>query len=183
MPTARFLLRHLGATDPVLVHRYVNENRFAHAPWEPVRDDNYFSLEAWRQRFAAGEFAPDNPLQCRFALLTAASDEVIGLINFTNVVGYPFHACHLGFAIATRHQGKGLMRDGLQQAISDVFERLDLNRIMANFMPRNFRSARLLAGLGFRVEGFAKNYLKINGKWEDHILTSLLRSDWIPASC
>jgi hypothetical protein len=44
-------------------------------------------------------------------------------------------------------------------------------------MPSNFRSARLLFGLQFQFEGLAKRYLCINGRWEDHILTSRLRSE------
>jgi len=31
-----------------------------------------------------------------------------------------------------------------------------------------------LEKLGFEKEGFARRYLCINGKWEDHILTSLV---------
>ena len=49
---------------------------------------------------------------------------------------------------------------------------------MANFVPRNVRSALLLSGLGFTIEGFAKDYLCIAGRWEDHLLTSVLRKDW-----
>jgi ribosomal-protein-alanine N-acetyltransferase len=45
---------------------------------------------------------------------------------------------------------------------------------MANHMPGNERSARLLKSLGFEEEGYAKEYLLINGKWEDHVLNSLL---------
>ena len=44
---------------------------------------------------------------------------------------------------------------------------------MANYMPINFRSAKLLHRLGFTVEGYAKNYLLINNRWEDHVLTAL----------
>lgn len=39
-------------------------------------------------------------------------------------------------------------------------------------MPANERSARLLARLGFERKGYARAYLKIAGRWEDHILTA-----------
>lgn len=51
---------------------------------------------------------------------------------------------------------------------------LKLNRIMANYLPDNQRSAGLLARLGFAQEGLAKRYLKINGHWRDHVLTAKL---------
>jgi ribosomal-protein-alanine N-acetyltransferase len=31
------------------------------------------------------------------------------------------------------------------------------------------------------VEGYARDYLYINGCWEDHILTSRTNPDWKPA--
>jgi ribosomal-protein-alanine N-acetyltransferase len=40
-------------------------------------------------------------------------------------------------------------------------------------MPRNEKSAKLLKRLNFTIEGYARDYLFIDGKWEDHILTSL----------
>jgi ribosomal-protein-alanine N-acetyltransferase len=44
---------------------------------------------------------------------------------------------------------------------------------MANYMPANERSGKLLKRLGFTVEGYARDYLFIAGAWQDHVLTSL----------
>ena len=41
---------------------------------------------------------------------------------------------------------------------------------MASYLPRNDRSGVLLKRLGFEIEGKARAYLRINGRWEDHIL-------------
>jgi ribosomal-protein-alanine N-acetyltransferase len=61
------------------------------------------------------------------------------------------------------------------KALIDVaFGKLALHRIEANIMPRNTASMRVVAKLGFYDEGLAKSYLKINGKWEDHIHMVLL---------
>jgi ribosomal-protein-alanine N-acetyltransferase len=49
---------------------------------------------------------------------------------------------------------------------------------MANHVPRNERSARLLERLGFEREGFAKAYLHLDGRWQDHVLTSLTSDRW-----
>ena len=66
------------------------------------------------------------------------------------------------------------MHEALAAAISHTFETLELNRIMANYQPDNHRSEKLLRCLGFEREGLAKKYLKINGQWTDHVLTSLI---------
>jgi ribosomal-protein-alanine N-acetyltransferase len=56
-----------------------------------------------------------------------------------------------------------------------VFERMNLPRLMANYMPTNEQSGRLLRKLGFSVEGYARDYLLLQGTWKDHPLTSHYR--------
>jgi len=104
-------------------------------------------------------------------------DRLIGTCNFANIVRGAFQACHLGFSIAQDAQGQGLMAEGLRLAIDYVFKDMGLHRVMANHRPENLRSARLLARLGFQREGEARAYLKINGIWADHVLTSLINPD------
>ena len=62
-------------------------------------------------------------------------------------------------------------------AIDYGFNELGLHRIMANHMPDNERSAGLLKSLGFEREGYAREYLYINGRWEDHVLNALINPD------
>ncbi len=66
------------------------------------------------------------------------------------------------------------MNKTLQITNRYCFEQLGLHRIMANHLPRNVRSERLLASLGFEREGYARAYLKIAGVWEDPILRTLI---------
>ena len=51
-------------------------------------------------------------------------------------------------------------------------------------MPTNERSARLLRRLGFAVEGYARDYLLLDGQWRDHVMTALINRDWkrVPGS-
>jgi ribosomal-protein-alanine N-acetyltransferase len=58
-----------------------------------------------------------------------------------------------------------------------LFGELGFHRIMANYLPHNERSGRLLRRLGFVVEGYARDYLYIHGAWRDHILTALTNPD------
>jgi ribosomal-protein-alanine N-acetyltransferase len=66
------------------------------------------------------------------------------------------------------------MYEILKSSITHVFHVLKLHRIMANYIPDNIRSGKLLEKLGFKREGLAESYLKINGEWQDHVLTSLI---------
>jgi ribosomal-protein-alanine N-acetyltransferase len=65
----------------------------------------------------------------------------------------------------------------VQFAIKYAFEELKLHRIMANHMPAKKRSEAQLQNLGFEREGVAKSYILINGRWEDHVLNSLINPD------
>lgn len=117
-----------------------------------------------------------------FALLDPDEKEIIGVANFSNVVRGSFHACYLGYSIAQKWQGQGLMYEALTAAIRYVQRTQHIHRIMANYMPHNKRSGDLLARLGFEKEGYAKDYLLIDGQWRDHVLTALTTSEWTPVA-
>jgi [ribosomal protein S5]-alanine N-acetyltransferase len=112
----------------------------------------------------------------RFVLLPkeARPDaELLGHVSFTQIFRGPFQACYLGFGLDEREVGRGLMKEALQHAIRFVFEQKRLHRVMANHMPTNTRSASTLRSLGFVHEGYARDYLFLDGAWRDHILMSL----------
>lgn len=76
----------------------------------------------------------------------------------------------LGYWIDRNHSGQGLMKEAALLVCNFAFDVLMLHRIEASCMPENEPSRRLLSSLGFKQEGFADKYLKINGEWRDHIL-------------
>ncbi|MDO2949448.1 GNAT family N-acetyltransferase [Aeromonas simiae] len=171
--TARTRLTVLTPDHADLILDYYQRNRSHLEPWEPLRPANFYTLPFWHQRLR------DSYQQCfaGTALNLAALDEsgrMIASCNFTNIILGVFQACHLGYSIDATRQGEGLMQEILTCAIDHLFQERGLHRIMACYMPRNERSGRLLTRLGFEQEGRARDYLMINGRWEDHILTSKL---------
>ncbi|AYC17992.1 Putative ribosomal N-acetyltransferase YdaF [Dickeya dianthicola] len=153
---------------------FLVENRDNFAPFEPLRTEDYFSLDSIRQRIVDSQ--PDfKAKKCLLLVFTSKGEnKIIGSINFTNFVYGVFQAGYLGFSIDKSFQGQGLMRETLESAIAYVHENYGLHRIMANHLPENIRSQKILASLGFVREGFAKSYLKINGTWQDHVLNSYI---------
>jgi [ribosomal protein S5]-alanine N-acetyltransferase len=107
-------------------------------------------------------------------------DNIIGSIGFTQIFRGPFCSCVLGYQIDHAAEGKGLMLEALRAAIDYMFTTQKLHRIGANYRPENVRSGRLLSRLGFRIDGFAKEYLFIDGAWRDHVLTSLTNEIYNP---
>lgn len=175
--TERVALRVAEESSAVALHAYHIANRAHLQPWEPTRAESFYELDATagRLRSMATQTAAGNALHLLF--FERESHELLGDCNFTNVVRGPFQACHVGFSIAKVAEGKGLMKEALTAAIPHVFSIMGLHRIMASYRPENIRSGLLLARLGFEKEGVARSYLKINGSWADHVLTSLLNPD------
>jgi len=147
-------------------------NRDHLRPWEPARDDVFYTLQATENQLGTMQKQMEEGTARYWIVESRTSAEMLGECSFTNIVRGAFQACHLGFSIAQECQGMGLMHEALQMAISDIFENHGLHRIMANFQPGNSRSEKLLYRLGFQHEGLALKYLNINGKWRDHVLTA-----------
>jgi len=103
---------------------------------------------------------------------------VIGKINFSEITRGYFQACYLGYGMDQSYCGKGYMTQALKLSIDYIFNEMNLHRIMANYLPDNIASAKVLKKLGFVIEGTAKDYLMINNVWRDHILTSLTNDNW-----
>lgn len=177
MRTSRTVIRLLDVDEAGLLLRYRTENREHLRPWEPLRTPSHYTLEGARQTVDAGLEAARADRGYPFAVLTPDASEMIASFTLANVVRGVFQACHLGYGIAQRHEGKGLMFEALDAALRYAFGPLDFHRVMANHMPRNDRSGRLLERLGFEKEGVAKRYLKIDGVWEDHVLTAKIRAE------
>lgn len=170
--TERLILQTAQPSHALALHTYLLQNRAYLQPWEPTRDDDFFALDAITQRLEtmAEKTASGEALH----LLIRRDGQIIGACNFTHIVRGAFQACHLGYALDESAQGQGLMHEALKAAIAYGFDAMKLHRIMANYRPENARSARLLERLGFEREGQARAYLKINGVWADHVLTSLI---------
>lgn len=175
----RVLLRIPTSRDAAAIAAFLRRNRTFHRPTEPIRPALHYTEAFWKKTIPVirREFRKD--ISVRFILtLRENPSPVIGVVNFSQIFRGPFQACFLGYAIDKNEEGKGLMTEALRLAVKHMFEQRNLHRIMANYMPRNVRSARVLKKLGFRIDGRAKAYLRINGRWQDHIMTSLVNRHW-----
>ncbi|HEX7999821.1 MAG TPA: GNAT family N-acetyltransferase [Pyrinomonadaceae bacterium] len=162
--------------------RYFEDNREHLAPWSPHTPVDFYTEDYWRKRLevARESFEQDRSLQLVISGREQPSGRVVGVCNFSAFIRGPFQACYLGYSIDHREEGRGLMREALSAAIKYAFDELRLHRIMANYIPTNERSGRLLQRLGFTVEGYARDYLLIAGHWRDHVLTSLTNTQLKP---
>lgn len=104
----------------------------------------------------------------------AASGQIVGVINITEIVHGAFQSAYLGYYGMVRFRRKGLMTEALNAAVRYAFDGLGLHRLEANIQPENTASIALVSRIGFKKEGFSPRYLRINGKWCDHERWALL---------
>lgn len=165
-------VRLVKITDAAKLSAYHLKNVKHFKQWEPKHDADYYSIKQLKKRLASFVIAQDEGRAAYFIALE--KNEIIAHCSLTNIIYGPLKGCHIGYGVTEAYEGKGLMMKVCNQAIDHAFTQLKLNRLMAAYMPHNIRSESLLKKLGFIKEGLAKKYLQINGKWEDHVLTSLL---------
>ncbi|QUX96347.1 ribosomal-protein-alanine acetyltransferase [Marinomonas sp. CT5] len=172
--TERGVLKVLDEGQAPLLYDYINQEKDFLAPWEPLRSDGYYSLETCelRIREMRRDFLEDKGIVLCF--LSPQEDKMLAYTNFSNIIRGVFQACNLGYSLRQSEQGKGIMHEALSAGIEYLHKEQHIDRIQASYMPRNARSAAVLKKLDFQKEGVARDYLKINGQWEDHILTALV---------
>jgi [ribosomal protein S5]-alanine N-acetyltransferase len=159
--------------------RFAQENAAHLGPWEPPFPGDYYTLPFWRERLQRNQREFEQGMSCRFSIFWRRDPRspVLGNCNFNNFVWGAFHCATLGYRVDHRVEGQGVMTEALRCSIRYLFEELGIHRIQANYRPTNERSASVLRRLGFVAEGYARDYLFIDGAWRDHVLTSLTNPD------
>ncbi len=130
--------------------------------WEPILRDQERAFRDGTGVFLVG-------------FLKATPQPEIGcVISFSGIVHDEFECCWLGYRMDESLQGRGLMRAALAPAIQAMFQRHGLHRILASHQPENMRSGAVLRRLGFGIEGYSRDFMKVNGEWKDNVLLSLI---------
>lgn len=116
-----------------------------------------------------------------FLIFEKENQALIGGININNVMRGAGQMGSLGYWIDEDYQGRGWMTQSTRAVLTFAFSSLRLARMNAATLPHNQKSRNMLARLGFVEEGFAKAYIQINGKREDHVLYGLNGEDFLRA--
>lgn len=177
--TDRLCIRLVVLEDIPQAIRYFKDNEAHLQPFGPKWPEDFYEEDFWHLRVKANirEFEQDVSVRF-FVWERGRDDEIIGNLSLGSIQRHAAQFCYLGYGLSKNKQGKGFMSEAVKAVVEYGFKEKNLHRIMANYMPSNVRSGNLLRRLGFTVEGYAKDYLFLNGKWEDHILTSKSNPNW-----
>lgn len=144
-------------------------------PWEPTWPADDLTRSAFRRRLR--RYAEDQRSDQAYAFfLFRSSDEtLVGGLTLANLRRGVAQAGSLGYWIGAPHAGRGYMTAAVSALIPYAFATLRLHRLEAACIPTNAASVSLLEKTGFVREGYAREYLCINGLWQDHLLYARLK--------
>jgi ribosomal-protein-serine acetyltransferase len=103
--------------------------------------------------------------------------EFAGTIG-THKLDWPNRKVDLGYWIASRFQGRGIVTNACRALISHCFDEWKLHRVEIHCAPGNFKSCAIPERLGFRLEGLLREAHFVNGRYDDLNVYAMLASEW-----
>jgi RimJ/RimL family protein N-acetyltransferase len=78
--------------------------------------------------------------------------------------------------------GKGLGRELMNLRARYAFTQLPLRKLKSAYTDGNDASAKAQAAAGYREVGRHRADVFVDGRWRDHVITEVLREDWLKAN-
>ena len=178
LESERLILRAPVMEDWADWARLRSESRDFLQPWEPTWPRDALTQAAFRRRLRSQARDREAGAGYSFFVVRRQDNTVMGGVTLSEVRRGVAQAVTLGYWIGQRYARKGVMAEAVDTTIAYVFGTLELHRLEAACLPVNEPSRRLLEARGFKMEGLAQSYLKIDGTWRDHLLFALIDSDW-----
>jgi ribosomal-protein-alanine N-acetyltransferase len=144
-------------------------------PWEPTWPADDLSRGSFRRRLKRYAEDQRNDLAYPYFIFRNEDQKLIGGLTVTNIRRGVAQAGSLGYWMGAAYARQGYMTAAVRVLVPFVFSTLKLHRIEAACIPENAASVQLLEKTGFTREGYAREYLCINGSWQDHLLYAQVR--------
>jgi ribosomal-protein-alanine N-acetyltransferase len=168
-------LRTPQATDHAEWAALREQSREFLTPWEPTWPADDLSRGAFRRRIRRYTEDLRTDQSYAFLIFRSADGRLVGGLTLANVRRGVAQAGSLGYWMGLPYVRQGYMTAAVRAVIPFAFGTLRLHRLEAACIPSNTASIRLLENTGFVREGFAREYLCINGIWQDHLLYGRLK--------
>ena len=178
--TSRMLLRALEEADSLEFVRVAEGSRSEWAPWTPAPEAGQTPHELFRRELLRTVTGTKVGTHIRLAGFTEEG-ALVGMFALNEIVRGAFQSAYASWQVSSDMVGQGFGTEGaralLDLAFDDAPHGLGLHRVQANIMPANGASLRIAEKVGFKREGLALQYLRIGGRWEDHVMFAITKGD------
>jgi len=144
-------------------------------PWEPTWPADDLTRPSFRRRLKRYAEDQRNDLAYPYFIFRNEDQKLVGGLTITNIRRGVAQAGSLGYWMGAAFAQQGYMTAAVRGLVPFAFGTLKLHRLEAACIPENAASVRLLEKTGFVREGYAREYLCINGMWQDHLLYAQVR--------
>lgn len=168
------VIRPLALDDAAVLADLCTASRAFLAPWEPERDESFYT-EAGQAELIESSLAQHEQGLSAPQVILDTDGSVVGRITLNTIVRGAFQSCSLGYWVSHAHNGRGLATRAVEAAKDLAFGALELHRVEAATLLHNTASQTVLARNGFVRFGLAPTYLRIAGRWQDHVLFQTVR--------
>ncbi|HJY18126.1 MAG: GNAT family protein [Xanthobacteraceae bacterium] len=144
-------------------------------PWEPTWPADDLSRSAFRRRIRRYSEDLRTDQGYAFLIIRSSDNALVGGLTLANIRRGVAQAGSIGYWMGRPFVRQGYMTAAVRAIIPFAFTSLRLHRLEAACIPTNAGSIRLLEKTGFVREGYAREYLCINGIWQDHLLYGRLK--------
>ena len=173
--TERVLLTPIDPADGPELWTVVDGSRWhleRWLPWVPFNNTPEAS-----QRYAEACAADwDAGRAVRFGVRDRATRALVGVVGLDSCV-HLHRSCELGYWLRLDATGRGLMTESAKACVDFALSRLGVHRIRCAAATDNYPSLRVIARLGFRFEGIARQAEYVGGRWVDHAVFGRLSTD------
>jgi len=182
LTTPRLILRPPCEHDFAAWRRVRALNESYLRPFEPAWPKDCLIESFYHRRIARITQDWQSDRGYSFLILDKNTSALIGGININNVTRGAAQYASLGYWLDEGSQGAGYMTEATKCTVDFAFSVLSLGRVNAATLPHNQKSRAMLLRVGFVEEGFAKSYIQIDGRRQDHILYGLNAYDFLSAA-
>lgn len=173
LETDRLLLRGMRVSDAADMYAYSRRPSVTeYLTWDP-----HTSVEETRdyltyvgQRYRTGDFHD-------WSMICKEDGHMIGTCGFTSF-NCLADSAEIGYVLNPAYQGQGLATEAVRRVLKFGFEELSLHRIEAHFIQGNDASLRLMERVGMTFEGYARESMKIKGRFRTIGTCAILRGEF-----
>lgn len=154
------------------------ESRAFLEPFEPSWPQDDLTRAAFKRRVKRYQRGERENNGIAYLIFTRTGQTLVGGITVSRILRGVAQSCTIGYWIGARHANRGYMSEAVRGILPEIFIEQRFHRLEAACLPHNAASIRVLEKTGFQREGYARQYLKIAGEWQDHLLFAMLENDY-----